>query len=381
MYSPAKFDSDQKDVLISQLKAEIFELRQNERDFSELSSHLKNLEHRYQILSDEKLRCEHDLRLRNENNLKTISNLKTDIDSLKSGLTEKHIENQEIRAENMALKEISDHRSLDINRLKNELSQLNDYNSRQNQEKMELQEDLAIVKDQKRNALQEIDTLMIKQENLLQRNSEQEKLIRQLEQEQQQNKKQINSHRSKIEQLELELKLKLEQHQQTKGQLQESLEQISGQSQEIVKLQDMVEKYKQESNQYQKQLQNEQSKNHELGNQIVSLEQIIQSRESQIDEQRKEILQIKQAHADAIDINEKAQLDIQQLQRNVDQLQEQNRQLSNELLLFSDQDEQIRQILNRKNRVSELLIKSESVNRTANNTTLRSPHKRTASKY
>lgn len=42
-YSPSKFESDQKDVLISQLKAEIYELKQNEHDFSELSTHLKNL--------------------------------------------------------------------------------------------------------------------------------------------------------------------------------------------------------------------------------------------------------------------------------------------------------------------------------------------------
>lgn len=42
-------------MLISQLKAEIFEMKQNERDFNELNQHLKNLEHRYTILNEEKV--------------------------------------------------------------------------------------------------------------------------------------------------------------------------------------------------------------------------------------------------------------------------------------------------------------------------------------
>jgi uncharacterized small protein (DUF1192 family) len=44
--------------LISQLKAEIFELQQNEKDFEEINSSLKNLEHRYALLQDDKARQE-----------------------------------------------------------------------------------------------------------------------------------------------------------------------------------------------------------------------------------------------------------------------------------------------------------------------------------
>lgn len=42
-------------MLISSLKTEIFEIRQNERDFNELNQHLKNLEYRYSILNEEKV--------------------------------------------------------------------------------------------------------------------------------------------------------------------------------------------------------------------------------------------------------------------------------------------------------------------------------------
>jgi len=42
-------------LIISQLKAEVFELTQNEKDFEEINGSLKNLEHRYALLKDDKV--------------------------------------------------------------------------------------------------------------------------------------------------------------------------------------------------------------------------------------------------------------------------------------------------------------------------------------
>ncbi len=71
---------------------------------------MKSLEHRYNLLHDEKVRSEVDFKNRNEFNLKTIANLRTELDNLKSTATEKHIECQEMRAESLAIKEIAEHR-------------------------------------------------------------------------------------------------------------------------------------------------------------------------------------------------------------------------------------------------------------------------------
>ena len=51
----------------------------------------------------------------------SMANLKTDIDTLKAALSEKNIECQELRTENLALKDIAEHRGLDINKLRDEL--------------------------------------------------------------------------------------------------------------------------------------------------------------------------------------------------------------------------------------------------------------------
>lgn len=50
-----RLESDQKDLLISQLKAEIFELKQRERDYGSLRDQMLNLEHKYRSLLDEKV--------------------------------------------------------------------------------------------------------------------------------------------------------------------------------------------------------------------------------------------------------------------------------------------------------------------------------------
>jgi hypothetical protein len=43
-----------------------------------------------------------------------MANLKTDIDTLKAALSEKNIEYSELRTENLAIKDIAEHRGLDI---------------------------------------------------------------------------------------------------------------------------------------------------------------------------------------------------------------------------------------------------------------------------
>lgn len=66
---------------------------------------------------------------------------------------------QELRAENMAIKEISDHRQVDIQRLKNELNLLNDNNQKIGNERFCLENELNLGKEERMKLLDEIDML------------------------------------------------------------------------------------------------------------------------------------------------------------------------------------------------------------------------------
>ena len=85
------------------------------------------------------MKGESDYKHRNETNLRTIANLKTDIDTLKATIEEKTIQFQEDKAENLAIKDIADHRAQDIAKLKNEVAASVDQNNRNKEDKRDLE--------------------------------------------------------------------------------------------------------------------------------------------------------------------------------------------------------------------------------------------------
>lgn len=50
-----RLESDQKDMLISELKAKLFEKQHQDKDYYNLQSQLLSLEHKFNLLSDEKV--------------------------------------------------------------------------------------------------------------------------------------------------------------------------------------------------------------------------------------------------------------------------------------------------------------------------------------
>lgn len=157
--SPVKMELDQKEKQISELRSEINELRQNEKDFHELSASLKNLEHRFTLLQEEKLRNENDFRKRNEIQLETIANLKTDVDTLKSAINEKNIEIQELANENNSQKEMIDSKTLEISQLKTDINIQNENFARVNETIAKMENQLEENKEEKNQLLSENESL------------------------------------------------------------------------------------------------------------------------------------------------------------------------------------------------------------------------------
>ena len=72
--------SDQKDLLISQLKAEIFEIEQRDKDYLALRDQLYSLQTKYRHLQDEKLLQDNDFKTRHDSNVMTLQSLKKEIE-------------------------------------------------------------------------------------------------------------------------------------------------------------------------------------------------------------------------------------------------------------------------------------------------------------
>jgi len=359
-FSPSQVESDQKDLIISQLKAEIFELRQNERDYHDLSSNLRNLEHRYNLLSEEKIRGDGDYKGRNDVNLKVIANLKTDIDVLKSTLAEKNIEYQENKAENLAIKDIADHRAIDISKLKNELSGSIDQNNRLKDDKRSLESNLANAKDEKRKLLGQLDGKRAEFEELNYRTKEFEKILRELEYDRTRGLKQQDQLQQANDNLNLELRSKNDTLRKTEDQIGAAERDIRSLEAQVSESERTNEKAKAELIAQQKSHQQETSRGLELQSRIKNLENTLRSREIQLDDLRKDLDHLNNVYKNGTNSNHQLNDELADLTRQIEKITLQNQEIVSQLEEFSQEDERVRSLLNRRGKVSDLKSMSES---------------------
>lgn len=87
-----KNQPDSKDLIISQLKREIMELKISDNDYNNINAQLGNLERRYAQLKQEKNDAESDFSKKADHQMKTLASLKTEIDSYVYQIQEKDSE-------------------------------------------------------------------------------------------------------------------------------------------------------------------------------------------------------------------------------------------------------------------------------------------------
>ena len=118
--------SDQKDLLISQLKAEIFEIQQRDKDYLALRDQLHNIQSKYRHLSDEKLLQDNDHRAKHESNSISIMGLKKEIDDLRFMLNEKARLNNDYQADIAANRDQINRKDGDITSTQRDLAHKSD---------------------------------------------------------------------------------------------------------------------------------------------------------------------------------------------------------------------------------------------------------------
>lgn len=79
---PARLEADQKDLLISELKAENFELRNKERHYNQMYDDINFVERECAKISEEKRSMEEEMRIRGDHDSQTIRKLRDQNESL-----------------------------------------------------------------------------------------------------------------------------------------------------------------------------------------------------------------------------------------------------------------------------------------------------------
>ena len=362
-FSPAQVESDQKDLIISQLKADIFELKKNEQECFELSQQIKSLEAKYQSLYEENQRNDAEFKARNEANLKTIANLKSELENLKALARERNLELQELQNDNASLQELAEQKNFEISKIKKEISNGMDENNRLGEDTKRAQNQLNSMKDEKRKILGDLEGLSSDIEDLIYKNEELEKIIKNLDNENNQIERSVSQLNSAKSSLENELRNKNETLKNLDKQIGEAEKTAKGLDRDLIEMDKINEKVKSDVFQSQKQLHNEINKNQELSSRILNLENVLKSRDNQMNDAQRDLNSLKIENTEIYEENNKLNYDLDALKKHIELINELNNLIIEELERFCEQDEAVRVILNRKSRIKDLRMKAESTSK------------------
>jgi chromosome segregation ATPase len=378
-FDPAQVESDQKDLIISQLKAELFELRRNEKNYEELHAKLNNLEHRYNLLQEEKMMNERDFKTRQEINGKTIGNLKIDIDSLRGEYESACGDIHGLRLENNGISDTITARNGELTRLRAELGDVFDENSVLDNDKRDLTQQVLKLREDNRNQTGQLEDLNNEANELADKRNKLEKYLKDLEYDRNRLEKQQIDYTKQQDQLRLDIKNKNDSIRFADQSLNDNKKHLMALESDANDLRRMNDKAKQEIQNAQRNQSNEFSKNMDAQNTANKLEDTIKHREGDIQDLKANFEAVKREHIHLLNTNDDVQHDIDQTGKHLDMLNGQNQDLINELERYNEQDERVRSMLDRKERVQDVKSKTEGKMKSSYysmNSSLRSPQRK-----
>ena len=124
---------------IAQLKSDLFERQQNEKDYCALESKFRQLQNDLQLLSEEKLRLEYELRKTDSETNKSIPTFQCENLNLRKEIDEKNLLNKKLYNDNNNLFHVLEGKTCDNQCLKSQICQQEDILKKLNQDKCNLQ--------------------------------------------------------------------------------------------------------------------------------------------------------------------------------------------------------------------------------------------------
>ena len=347
-------------MLISQLKAHIFELEQHDKDYDTLNHKYRQLQNDCTLLNEAKLRLEYELRQKDENYNKQICDLRNENENLQLGYNEKLSVNKKLFAENDSLSKQLDMKNEEIRELTDRLNELLAQLDRSQEDRAALERHVQGLNDVKMSQKTEITKLIEDNKKLSKICQEQDRSMKLSEQE-------CHKLASKLDETNYDLK-------NVTGQLrsrEENLNFTQGQLEENknlnLKLQSTIRDYERQFENMrndidglknnllrEKQSRNEEEKRGE------QLEGIIQEREQELNRLGNDIENMKVMNQRISDDKMNGQIENDKLKNHIMVLTQQNQKLIAEIENILDQDEKMKEQLSRKDRIVSLLRNNKS---------------------
>jgi chromosome segregation ATPase len=352
-----KVDSSDKDILISQLKAQVFELEQNEKNFNALNQKFRAIQNELNLINEEKLKNEYEFKQRNESNNKQINELRSELENLNQAYNEKMVLNKKLYAQLEKLQKLFDGSNQDNDLLRNNLDDLNHNLNQVIDEKNTFERMTIELKDIKQRNQLQIEKLFDENSKLKKTCDEQDKIIKSLENERTRLLTKIDDLNFENNNINSKLKSREESLLINSKQLDDSKQTILKYQAKTNELENYNDSLKTELEKMRLSNNKETKGRLDSERQVQELERILKDRDSDIRRYNEELDFSRVNNEKLVEDNEKLFSEIEKLKNHIILLTEQNQKLTEELDLFVDQDEKIKAHLTRRDRVN-LLKKS-----------------------
>ena len=350
-----------KDLLIAQLKAELIEKEQRNETYLELQSKFRNLQNTYQLLCEEKLNLEYQLRGNSENENKSASEFELQRKNILNELNDKISMNKKLYNDNDNLCKIIQAKEKEDFTLRTQLNEQEELLSKLTNDKHNLQKQISSMNLSQRSHLTNIQQLKNELEHLHQVNTMKSQNIKDQNEKNQQIQKELYSQQNENNSIKHKLQSKQYTLSVSQNQLRYANNTILKMEQDINTLSNELSKNKSDLNNLQYDLNQEISIRETIHKNNQKLESMIKQRDIEIHKYTTENNELN-IHVDSMDNDlRKLTYDLDKYKHFIMILTEHNGKLTREIEHIIERDMNLKMMLNSSERIGMLAEQNEQI--------------------
>ena len=355
------YDKEDKDVLISKLTSRIQKLEQQDKDYDLLNQEFKQLENDVNLLNEAKLRLEYEIKQRDESNNKRISDLKGENENLQNALNDKLCVNKKLFEEKQCLENQLKLKNDEITDLTNKLNNINNRFSSAQNDKGDLENTLRGLNDIKAQQRDKIAELVDDNKKLANLCQEQEHSLYLAGQEKAKLSKKLNDDQANINNLNSKLRIHDSNLNNLQNQLDKSNELNMKLKNDLQNLEDAYKNFSLDNQTMNDELNKQHALKEDEEKNNTQLKLVLGDRKNKLRTLNEDYIYLKNLQDKACEDRNMLQMETGKLEEHIITLTKQNEKLSDEIAKVINEDNQMKDILNRSERMSIMLKSNDSI--------------------
>lgn len=350
-----KIENKEKDILISQLKAHIFEMEQREKDYDNLKQKYRQLQNECACINDDKIRIECELKEKEDCYNKQMRNLTCENDNLQINLNEKLSLCKKLYDDIDNLSKNNSIKNCEIEDLNNKINDLLCQNDNLKIDKCDMEKVIRELNEIKSKQKFENSKLIDDNKKLTKICQEQTRNLKMNEEEKNQLIKNLNDSNIDIKNLNDKLQNNEENLNYLKNKFEDSKNLNLNLQNTISNYEMKIDSLQNENENLNLSLNREKMIRNENEKKIEKISNLINSRELELNQISNELEKSKNINKRLIDDKTRIQIENEKLKQHIMILTNENQKLVYEFENIIDQDEKMKQQLGRKEKIFSIL--------------------------